>query len=171
MLTKKQQEQDSQNHICSYSDKFTTLQRQAQYPYNVASKVLLVSFDSLVGDNFTHILPMKNGEVNLSALSEKVVLGKSAIDSLTDILFNLGYSGRIFTTSSTGCYDPHNAILFADTNGRIFEFMEICFECYRFRTSSERLEFGDPCYGKYEAIKNFFKSKGIKVGITTEPYH
>lgn len=170
-LTPEELEQDRKNHECAYTGKFTAADRQKQYPYNVASKVLLVSFDSLEGGNFTHVLHMKNGEVNLSALKENIELSKSEIDSLTDILFNLNYSGKILITSSTGCYDPHNAILFADANGKIFEFMEICFGCDKIRVSDERIEFGEPCSGKYEAIKDLFKSTGIKIGITSMPYH
>lgn len=166
-LTDAELEEEVKNHKCAYTGKFTTSQRQSQYPYNVASKVLLVSFDTLQPDAYTHILPEINGEVDLAALKENIVLSKSGIDSLTDIIFNLGYSGKIFTTSSTGCYDPHNAILFADANGKIFEFLEICFGCDRIRVSDERIQFGEPCDGKYEAIRDFFKSKGIKIVAST----
>jgi hypothetical protein len=167
-LTQEEWEEEAKNHKCAYIGKYTDTERQAMYPYNLASKVLLVSFDTLEADAYTHILPMLNSEVNLSALKENVALNKTGIDSLTDIIFNLGYSGKILLLENTGCYDPHNAILFTDDDGKIFEYMEICFGCDRIRVSSERLEFGEPCDGKYEAIREFFKSKDIKIGTSGE---
>lgn len=167
-LTKTGWKRDEKNHQCAYTGKFTAAERQTKYPYNVAAKVWLVSFDTLEDDNFTHILPMQNNEVNLSALSEKIPLSQSGIDSLSNILFNMGYLGKILTTSSTGCYDPQNAVLFADETGKIIEYMELCFKCSGNRMSSDRLEFGEPCYGKYEALRGFFRNSGIKIGTTIE---
>lgn len=159
---------DEKNHQCAYSNKFTTAQRLTNYPYNVAAKVSLVSFDTLEIGNFTHTLPMLNNEVNLSALSEKIALSQSGIDSLTNIIFNLGYRGKILTSSSIGCYDPQNAVLFADATGKIIEYIEICFKCHRNRMSSDTLTFGEPCYGKYEALRDLFRSRGIKIGTVDE---
>lgn len=160
-LTAKEEALDLKNHKCAYTGKFTAIERLGQYPYNVAAKVSLVSFgnDSLIFNS----LPTIAGEIDLLSLKENVALSVHGVDSLTDIIFNLSYSGKILTTSGHGCYDPHNAILFADVNGKIFEFMEICFGCDRIRVSDERIQFGEPCNGKYEALQAFFKSKGIRL--------
>ncbi len=138
-LTKKEQKQDQKNHLCTNTGKYSVDERRALYPYNTAVKIFLVSFDTLEGDYFTHSLPITNNEIDFSKISETEELSRSEIDSLTDMLLNLGYSGRIFTNSSTGCYDPQNAVLFADTNGKIFEYIEICFHCFRNRISSDKV--------------------------------
>ena len=58
------------------------------------------------------------------------------------------------------CYYPRHAILFYDSKGQPFSYIEICFECTNYRTSDKLpLDF---CYEKSQAIKDFFQSAGIK---------
>jgi len=64
------------------------------------------------------------------------------------------------------CYNPRNAILFKDKNGKVFEFIEICFECKRVRESSEKISLGQMCDQKLDMIKDIFKKAGIEYGIT-----
>jgi hypothetical protein len=64
------------------------------------------------------------------------------------------------------CYNPRNAILFLDRNGKVFESIEICFECQKTKESSEKILFGQMRDEKMNMLKQFFKSAGIVYGIT-----
>ena len=50
---------------------------------------------------------------------------------------------------------------------KVFEFIEICFECDRTRESSNRVSLGTGCNQKLQLIRNYFKAVGINFGVTT----
>jgi hypothetical protein len=151
-------------------NKYSVEQRDSLYPFNVAKNIKLVSFDEKPdGKGFLYSngrLPMKHGRLIYSDLLEIKTLDKSQIDSLTDILYNNIYRGILFTTSEAGCYNPRNAIVFTNENGVMIAFIEICFECQGYRTSSKKVVTGDFCNQKYDLLKAFFQSAGIEFGIT-----
>jgi hypothetical protein len=124
----------------------------------------LVSFsyrpDSTI---YEHRLPETGGKVDLTKMTEMITLDKAQIDSLTHILFNVGYRGKILTGRGVGCYNPRNAILFMDASGSAFAFFEICFECEAFRMSP-RINPGEFCDEKYSMLKHFFIRNGIEIG-------
>lgn len=64
------------------------------------------------------------------------------------------------------CYNPRNAILFIDSQGKAFEFIEICFECERAITGSDKISLGGMCDQKMGMLKLFFKSNKVEYGIT-----
>jgi hypothetical protein len=90
----------------------------------------------------------------------------SHVDILTDILYNYGYGGPVYIGSEPLCYNPKNAILFLDRNGKVFEYVEICFECQKTKESSEKILLGQMCDEKMNMLKQFFKKIGIEFGIT-----
>lgn len=73
--------------------------------------------------------------------------------------------------NGASCFNPRNAILFYDNRGNVYEKFIICFECERYRTDHEDINFGDFCEGKWELLKAFFKSAGIQHGIQTEIFN
>lgn len=109
-------------------------------------------------------LPRKNDTICYSLLDEIKTLSKSDIDSLTDILYNIGFKGPVHIMSLTTCFTPRNAILFIDSSGKTFDYVEICFQCSRHETSSEKIELGEFCDQKYALLKKFFISLGIGIG-------
>ena len=109
---------------------------------------------------------MKNNSVDYSQLDEVKTLNKTEVQNLTNIIYNTGYKGHIFTISESGCYNPRNAILFVDAIGKTFAFIEICFQCQGRRTSSAKVKVGEFCNQKYDLLKDFFKNAGIEIGIT-----
>jgi hypothetical protein len=56
--------------------------------------------------------------------------------------------------------------LFLDSNNKVTEFIEICFECRRTTESSDKVSVGEMCEQKLDMLYNLFKSVGIEYGIT-----
>jgi hypothetical protein len=160
---------EERNHNCKESNKFTSVDRLKNYPFDQAVTVRLVSFDNKPDSTIEeHILPQKNGRVDTSVLSEQTTLSKRQIDSLTHILYNIGYSGKILTSEVSMCYNPRNAILFLDSTEQVFEFIEICFECNNLRLSSGKIKTGEFCTQKYEMLNAYFAQNKIEIGTVKE---
>jgi hypothetical protein len=159
---------DKDNYSCKHVEKYSLEQRRRFYPFSEAHEIKIASFDSKPAENrkFIHVLPMKNGMVDVDRLSELKTLSAADIDSLTDILYNVTYRGTISQVEGSGCYNPRNVIVFLNSSGKPFEYLELCFECSAHRSSSEKLLTGDFCDGKYEMVKELFIRAGVKQGTT-----
>ncbi|WP_121357790.1 hypothetical protein [Flavisolibacter nicotianae] len=169
--TQKQLQQEEKNHTCVHRDRYTSKQRLLFYPFNSAAKIIVASFDNKPdGNGMIEIggnrLPMKNDTIDFSALDEIRQLEERQIDTLTDILYNTGFRGSIFTMTGAGCYNPRNAILFVNKGGKAFAFIVLCFECGGHRVSSKKVNTGEFCDEKYDLLKRFFAKTGIEIGIT-----
>lgn len=144
---------------CVSTQRYDRIQRLGFYPFNRASRIQILSFKD---DNF---IPVQHRKVDYSRLYEYRDLSVDQIDTLTDILYNLDYDPNIkSSTRITGefkCYEPRNGILFLNAKGEAFEFIEICFECLKTRSSSKRIIEGTYCNQKFDLLKNFFRTVGI----------
>ena len=152
--------------------------RIKNYPFNLTAKIQLVSFKhnpdtANFGEYTRDSLPKLNDTVCYSKLFEVKTLSLTQIDKLTDLMYNYGFKfipkikGNVYLIGSVlQCYNPRNAILFLDKDNKVFEFIEICFECKRIRTSSDSIGIGVKCNQKLKMIQNFFKEVGIDYGIT-----
>lgn len=153
---------------CQHRNLYAVEQRNSFYPFNKASKILLVSFkcipQEVVGDDTLCIatFPIENKKVAMNKMHETIYLNKSQTDALTDLLYNVGYREKPTIRTIIKCYYPHNAILFMDDRNNVFEYIELCFTCQRNVVSSERIETGEFCTEKYELLKLLFKKFGIK---------
>ena len=118
---------------------------------------------------FTAIKP---GEfvVDYRRIEEFRDLSKKAIDSLTDILYNIGYTpikcSIYISDEGTSCYEPRNAILFLDKHGKVIQYIELCFTCKRYFLSSAKIKNGIYCHQKFEMLKNYFLAQGINYGTS-----
>ena len=110
-------------------------------------------------------LPRLNDTVCYSKLTEIKSITFNQVDKLTDLLYNYVYGGPVYTGSMSFCYNPRNAILFLDKNGKVFEYIEICFECNETKESSEKVSLGQMCDEKMGMLKDFFKIVGLEYGI------
>ena len=175
--TQKEQELMDKSHDCARVKSIPLSQRLKFYPFKNANQIQLVSFkssfDTIVGEYYKDSLPRMNDTVCYSKLFELKILISSQIDTLTDLIYNYGFKfkykpkGKVyFIGSILECYNPRNAILFVDKDNKVFEFIEICFECERTRTSSDNLSLGVDCNQKLQLIKSFFEDTGIEYGIT-----
>lgn len=171
-LTKKEWIVEEKNHHCIKKTPKSFSVRLKNYPFNLATQIQFVSFkkidDSIkFRQRITYdSLPRQNDTICYSTLTEVKSLTFLQVDRLTDILYNYTYSGIIRIMEGMGCYYPKNAILFLDKAGKVFEYIEICFECDWSETSSEKILLRDMCDEKMVMLKNLFKEVGIELGVT-----
>lgn len=169
--TKKEEAMEEKNHYCVKKTYKPFTERLTIYPFNLATQIQLVSFKAGVDTSqFQDMkdldsLPRLNDTVCYSQLTELKSITFSQVDKLTDILYNYGYGGTIHIGSISLCYFPRNAILFLDKNGKVFEYIEICFECNKTKESSNKISLGQMCDEKMAMLKDFFKTVGIEYGI------
>jgi adenylate cyclase class IV len=149
---------EKQNHKCVNLPKKTFSTILKKYPFNKTAQIKLVSFKGFK-------LPIENDTVCFSKLYEIKTLTLRQIDSLTNIMYNIGFGGTILIIQEMACYQPRNAIIFVDNFGKAFEYIEICFECEQTVNSSERIEFGEACDEKFNLLKRQFQNSGISYGI------
>ena len=164
--------------ICLRTHNYELTERLTNYPFNKAKAILFVSFiyskpgNYLIEKNDTieiyteGTLPIKNKNLSYQDLLENIKLSLENIDSLTKILFNYDYSASIQSEQISNCYDPHNAIVFLDESGKMFEYIELCFLCDNHKLSSPNVKTGNFCQGKYEMLRNYFRELGLTKGIT-----
>lgn len=148
---------EKENHKCVNLQKkdFPTILKK--YPFVKTAKIQLVSFKE-------NKLPIENDTVCYSKLYEVKTLTLQQIDSLTNIMYNIGFGGTILLIEKMNCYNPRNAILFIDKDGKAFEFIEICFECEQTVNSSDKIDFGEVCNEKFNLLKKQFLNAGIIYG-------
>lgn len=163
---------DAANHRCVKTHSTSLSARIKKYPFNKAAQVQLVSFDGRVeitGSSrfaFLNIDPLllSADSATKPTLKELRVLTLLQIDRLTDVLYNYGYAGPIYSNETRDCYDPRNAILFLDSDGKSIAFIEICFECLSTRQSDEKVLTGEMCDSKLDMLRALFREAGIKYG-------
>lgn len=172
-------EEEMQRHKATYDDciivnKYSAKQRLMQYTFSKASKIVTVSYpydgipdseDSTAND--TSGLHIKNGILDTTSITEKQELDLIQVDGLTNLLFNTTYRKKnsIHLETHGACFYPRNAFLFYDNQGKIFDYLEICFECKGFYSANGKLDLGILCNQKYELLRKFFISLGIKNGV------
>jgi len=149
------------------SVKFSLEKRIAFYPFNKNSQIKVVSFGLQLDSNQRKLdkyyqLPKLNDTICLSQLDDIHSLSLTQIDTLTDILYNECSRWNIGEYNEAGCYYPRNAILFVDKEGKIFEYMEICFECIRIEISTPKFRKPDLCNYMYRDLEVFFKRIGVR---------
>lgn len=152
---------------CFNSHKYNRLQRLKIYPFNKAKEIKLISFKA------DHFIPVKKKNIDYSRVIESQILNSDQTDELTDILHNVGFDPNFKVKyriiDSYKCYEPRNGILFLNSEGKAFEFIEICFECHGTRSSSKKVKEGIFCNQKFSLLKEFFQSTGIKYGLKRNP--
>lgn len=150
--------------------------RLTNYPFNKTSHIKIVSFKSNIDtsgslymvDFDNDSLPMTNKGVAYPKLNEIKNLSLLQIENLTDILYNYGFPHPLSKKGNPTCNNPKNAILFFYTTGKVFEFIEISFECRRLKLSSDKILVGDLCNQKLYMLKGFFANAGIEFGVIKE---
>ena len=114
-------------------------------------------------------LHIKNGKLNYSSIIEVKELNYEQIGKLTNIIYNTTVrKPSNYASPGSDCYTPRNALIFYDRNGRIFDYLEICFECMRDESQSHKVTIGTYCNQKYDLLKGLFIDVGIKYGTTRQ---
>jgi len=179
---------------CIYRNKYSPADRLKFFPFNQNRTVMLISFEppdlraeiiytdttkapinTPVEEEVYHTLLEKKQKLDLTRLKEKKILSALEVDKLTDVLYNFGYTSTksykgLLIAESEGymCYEPRNAIVFLDEDGLVAEYIEICFECYNRKESSEKMKTGQFCNEKYDLIRKYFYTAGIKYGTNKD---
>ena len=156
---------------CFHSSKFSKEKRRSFSPFSTADTIKLISFKSPepgdTSDIYTPIAP-NHFILNKNKVIEIKTLSQNGIDSLTNILYNIGRTpvkNVRFTIEDHGsCYDPRNAILFINDKGVVTQYIEVCFECERYYLSSKSTKSFPTCAQKYQLLKNYFLAQGLKYG-------
>jgi hypothetical protein len=161
-LTKKVIRTENKNQHCIEKKDISFSVRLQEYPFSQTSQIQLVSFSG--GYKNDEGLPLENDTVCYSKFIEVKQLTLTQIDSSTLLLYNFGFGGPVQFGSTATCFNPRNAILFLDTTGKVFDYVEICFECNEMIASSEKIYLGQKCSEKMEMLKTFFKGIGLKHG-------
>lgn len=178
---------------CMFVKRYSVAQRLKQYPFSRAAKIMIVSYPSWYPDepiNLTHdtvkeytikkdnrkplkfidsIFPaglhIMNGELNHSSLKEVRYLDQQQINSLTNILYNTTYKKKNnIVDMGHSCFNPRNAFIFLDDKGKIFDYLEVCFECERMESLSDRIWFKTGCNQQLDYLKKFLIKTGIRYG-------
>lgn len=158
------------------------------YPFNKTIKVKIVSYNTDFVSEFPTPLPPvgKDGDSsmikkiiaeqtfpiklenilendNLEGIKQTKTLNLEETFELSQLLYNTCGKFLNDRREASKCFFPRNAILFCDENDRVFEILEICFDCYRMQFNSEKsLEINGMCYDFYVKLENFYTSKGLK---------
>ncbi|SHE74477.1 hypothetical protein [Pedobacter caeni] len=173
LLEKMEKEYKIENDGCIVVNKYSPEQRLKRYPFSKAIKIAAVSYRFTPGqiinpeDIIKQRLHIKDGLLDTTSILEFIQLGSAQTDSLTQLIFNTIYlkTEALHTEEFGACFNPRNSILFYNDKGKIFEYITVCFECQKFESSNTKLNIGDPCTQKYELLRKFFMSIGIKNGV------
>ena len=152
--------------VRSSAAKFSLQERIAFYPFNKATQVKLVSFGVVPGKDGTFkqysALPKNNDTIAFKEFDQTLTLNLAQIDTLSDILFNECERWTISVYNRAACYFPRNAILFFNSNGEVFEYIEICFACTQVDYSSPAVTEAELCDYMYLELERFFMRQGLK---------
>jgi len=162
-----------ENEQCIKKHNMSSTQRLNKYPFNQAFSVFVVSYnyssistqiingkDTITIYGPSH-LSIKEDTLSISDLEEIFLLTPIQVDSLTNILFNYGLNDNLEYNISTLCFDPHHAIVFLDKNGKVFEYIEICFLCNQYKSSSSKIKLHNIFDNQYYMLMSYFKQVGI----------
>jgi hypothetical protein len=170
---------------CVFVHRYTAAQRLAKYPYNKAVKILAVSYDGTAEPNIDivigpdtvkhekrkpHGLIFHNGVLDTTNLFEIKHLSATQINGFTNIMMNIKEripNDYASVNSPYACFNPRNAFIFIDKNGKAFDYLEICFECDRIESKSHKIYFTTGCTQDLDLVKKYLISIGIKFGTTT----
>ncbi|GAO44914.1 hypothetical protein [Flavihumibacter petaseus] len=177
--TAKEQALINKSQDCVKKPSLSFASRMKRFPFNNATSIQLVSFPHTGvkedGSEYRDSLPRQKDTVCYAKLSEIKTLTLRQIERLSDLLVNYGFRGGYTVPKGVNtigsvqmCYNPRNAILFLGEDRQVIAFLEICFECRRFRGSHDGMTLGEDCNQKWALIKQFFADAGIRYGVSRE---
>jgi hypothetical protein len=169
---------------CSYLYRYSAKQRRGFYPFGAATSIRLISFEESwlwygrsrtnvaipAEDTLRTFSPMDANKfyINYCQVKEYKDLSEAGIDSLTDMVYNVGYTPvknlGVPTIRELQCYEPRNAILFLDAKGKVTQYIKFCFKCRKYYYSSAKTKPVEYCEQKYDMIAALFLKQGVKYG-------
>lgn len=160
---------------CGKKGKLPISEIQKQFRYNRTKSIKLVSFkyeDPELQSDTADIevpayhpeIPKTNGAIDLTKMSEVKTLDDKTADELLDILVN--YDNEDRPSEVAFCYEPRNGILFLDSGSSVVAYIEICFECLRYKVEPSTATVSHFCTEKFDALKTLFRKAGVNYGVT-----
>ena len=116
-------------------------------------------------------MPIEDHLMIKDLIKEKAALSLEKIESLTDLLYNIGYKNpeaELYSIIKGTCYEPRNAIIFLDQNDKVIEYIGICFSCGTHDFSSDKIIEFNYCTNKYALLAKFFRANGVKLGTRAD---
>ncbi|MDN3580284.1 hypothetical protein [Mucilaginibacter flavus] len=168
---------------CVFTSKYSITKRLRKYPFSKADKILAISYhvfeyptagknDSLTTDSLSPKDKLLQGGFSIKAdtldhstLMEWKTLNNNQIRRLATVLYNTGFKKPGYNLiGGASCYEPRNALIFVNKQGKVYDYLEVCFACKHYSSKSGRLNVGIECTQKYEILRKYFKSMGIDFG-------
>lgn len=190
VLTEKDVQLSHRYGMCLDKNTYTLAQRLKLFPFDKGVKIELISYDGATPNSpitidtepkpipaedtmaiFTPMAPNRY-HVNYHRIIEKRELTPGGVDSLTDILFNVGFLSKKtydYPDPKCSCYSPENAILFMNNKGEVIQYVELCFNCEKYYCSSSKIMLGEFCTQKFGILKALFRNQGLKYGTERLP--
>lgn len=140
------------------------------FPYNKTETIKLVSFKydyPAVKESDTTQVEIQayqpetrriDGQIDMTKMFEVNTLDERGEENLMNILMNYDHQD---ISEVAFCYAPRNGIVFLDKDQRIIGYIEICFECLRFKTEPSNVTISTLFPDEFKALKTFFKGAGI----------
>jgi hypothetical protein len=157
---------------CGATKKLTISEIKNKFPYSRTETIKLVSFkyiypaiqesDTAQVPVYEPEIPKTNGTVDLAKMFETKTLDDKLTGKIMDILVN--YDNEDRSSEVAFCYDPRNGIVFLDKENKVIGFVEICFECSRYKFEPSTMTVTHFCTEKFNALKDVFKEIGISYG-------
>ncbi len=132
---------------CGKKKKQTISQIKKQFPFDRTHTIKLVSFkheyhvmqesDTVAVPYREPEIPKTNGTVDLTKIFESKTLDHKLTGRLLDILVN--YDNEERDSEVAFCYEPRNGIVFIDTADKVMGYVEICFDCLRYKVEPSNL--------------------------------
>ncbi|MGY4385914.1 hypothetical protein ACVWYN_002962 [Pedobacter sp. UYP24] len=159
---------------CVVTNKYNLVQRLKMYPFNKAVKVKAIAYENVNGEvrdtskimNFG--LHLKGGKLDSTSIAFSTTLNDRQIDKLSAIFFNTGFKGAVGVEDFGARFIPRNAFIFLDKDDNVIDYLEVCFECSRNRSLSDKDIFGVACSQKYDMLRAFLRD--IKIPIFSPKY-
>ena len=157
---------------CGKKKGYTISEIKKRFPFDRTHTIKLVSFkhkypvtqesDTVEVPYMEPEIPKTNGTVDMTKMFETKTLDQKLADKLLNILVN--YDNEERESEVAFCYEPRNGVVFIDKTNRVIGYVEICFDCLRYKVEPSTLTVTNFCSEKFEALKNIFKESGISYG-------
>lgn len=155
----------SEGKYCGNDKKLPLKTIKKASPFDKLASIKLTSFKPEYDTIYEPEVPMINGVPDLSRMFEVVTLDNKLSDAVANILIN--YDNKSGVSDYMFCYIPRNAIVFMDNENKVIGFIELCFECQKFKAQLSDIQIGQFCGEKYDALKQIFMAAGIKYGMNS----
>jgi hypothetical protein len=156
---------------CVQNKNFSVEERNQFSPYAESSRIAFVSYkDKKLEDGrnsnlekYFKIYKEDSSQFRLEDFDEISLINEELKNQLTDLIYNYGQLKATDSKRDYMCYNPHNAILFLNEDNSLQGYIEICFNCDKYDSSSqEEYHLGEYCRTKLNLLRDLFKKSGIE---------